>query len=82
MSRHLTTTSNEVEAEIVLSVVRAAGISAWQSNDLGGRPGYGGPRDIYVEDADLERAQQALKDAQDVDQDELAELAERQRPAP
>jgi hypothetical protein len=76
LSRHLTTASNEFEADIVLSRLRDAGISAWESNSLGGRPGSAGPRDVYVEDADLERARQALAAAQDVDEDELDALAE------
>jgi hypothetical protein len=82
MSRHLTTASNEIEAELVLGIVRGAGIGAWESNSLGGRAGSSGPRDIYVSDTDLERARQVLQAAQDVDEDELAELAQRQRPSP
>jgi hypothetical protein len=81
MSRHLTTASNELEAEIVISRLREAGIGAWESNNLGGRPGSAGARDIYVEDTSLERAQQILAAAQDFDEDELAELAQRARPA-
>jgi Putative prokaryotic signal transducing protein len=79
MSRHLATASNELEAQMVLSLVRGAGIQAWASSSLGGE-GVRGPCDIYVDDADLERAQQALADAGDVDEDELADLAQRQPP--
>jgi hypothetical protein len=76
VSRHLTTASNELEADIILSRLTEAGVRAWESNSLGGRPGSAGPRDIYVDDADLERAMQALKEAEDVDEDELTALAE------
>lgn len=77
MSRYLTTGGNEIEAEIILSRLKEAGINAWESNSLGGRPGSGGPRDIYVDGADLARAHETLQAAQDVDEDELADLAER-----
>jgi hypothetical protein len=53
-----------------------AGVHAWESNSLGGPAGSAGPRDIYVRDADLDRAMQVLKEAEDVDEDELTALAE------
>jgi hypothetical protein len=67
MSRYLTTPSNEIEAQIVLGVLGEAGIIAWESNSLGGPAGSGGPRDVYVEDQELERARQVLAAARDVD---------------
>lgn len=76
VSRHLTTGSNEIEADIIVSRLSEAGIHAWQQGTLGGRPGYAGARDIYVEEADLEAAREALKAAQDVDEDELIALSE------
>ena len=76
MSRHLTTASNEIEADIILGRLREAGVEAWESNSLGGPQGSGGPRDIYVNDADLGHAQEALQAAQDIDEDELDALAE------
>jgi hypothetical protein len=76
MSRHLTTASNEIEADIILGRLREAGVGGWESNSLGGRQGSAGPRDIYVNDADLGRAQEALHAAQDIDEDELDALAE------
>ena len=60
----------------MLSRLTEAGIHAWESNSLGGRPGSAGPRDIYVDDADLERAMAVLKEAQDVSEEELDALAE------
>jgi hypothetical protein len=76
MPRHLTTPRNEIEADIILSRLREAGISGWESNSLGGPQGSAGPRDIYVDDADVERAREVLRAAQDVDEGELEELAE------
>ena len=76
MARHLTTASNELEAEIILARLGEAGIHAWESNSLGGRPGSAGPRDVYVEHEDLERAREALREAQNVSEEELDELAE------
>jgi Putative prokaryotic signal transducing protein len=76
MSAYLTTGSNELEADIILSRLAEAGINAWQQGTLGGRPGYAGARDVYVQDADLEPARKALKAAQDVDEDELVALSE------
>jgi hypothetical protein len=76
VSRYLTTANNELEAQIILARLREAGLSAWESNSLGGRAGSGGPRDVYVEDADLERARAVLREVQDVDEAELDALAE------
>jgi hypothetical protein len=76
MSKYLTTGSNEIEADIIMSRLSEAGIHAWQQGALGGRPGYAGPRDIYVEEADLEAARDALRAAQDVDENELIALSE------
>jgi hypothetical protein len=77
MARHLTTASNQFEAEIILSRLREADINAWESSNVVGRFGLAGPQDIYVEDDDIERAQKVLRDAQDVNEEELDELAER-----
>lgn len=44
------------------------------------KPGtLSGGRDIYVEDADLERARQILKEAEGVSDEQLAELSEAAR---
>jgi hypothetical protein len=80
VSRYLTTASNEFEADIILSRLSEAGLSAWQQGELGSRPGYTGARDIYVDEVDLESAREALKDAQDVDDDELIALSEAETP--
>jgi hypothetical protein len=72
----LTTASNELEADIILSRLEEAGIHGWESNSLGGRPGSVGPRDIYVDDAELEQARRVLKEAQEVDAAELDRLAD------
>lgn len=76
MSRHLTTPINELEADIILARLKEADINAWESNSLGGPQGSAGPRDIYVDDTDLERAREVLREAQNVDEEELDELAE------
>jgi len=76
MSKYLTTASNELESEIILSHLSQVEINAWESNSLGGRPGSAGPRDIYVDEGDFERARESLSAAQHVDEDELAALAE------
>lgn len=80
MSHHLTTPNNEFEATIILTRLREAGISGWESNSLGGRAGSAGPRDIYVDDADAGRAEAALSAARDVDDDELDELSQQTPP--
>ena len=77
MARHLTTASNEFEADIILSRLDEAGIHAWESNSLGGPAGSAGPRDVYVDDdVDLERAKDVLREAQNVAEEELDEFAE------
>jgi len=76
MARYLTTGSNELEADIIVGRLSEAGIHAWQQGILGGRPGYAGARDIYVEESDLEAAQEALRVARDVDEQELISLSE------
>jgi len=81
VSRYLTTGSNEIEADIIVGRLSEAGIVAWQQGALGGRPGYAGARDVYVEEVDLEAAREALKAAQDVDEDELISLSEGKTPA-
>jgi hypothetical protein len=72
----VTTASNEFEADIILGRLEEAGIHAWESNSLGGPAGSAGPRDIYVEDAEVEKAKEALRQAQDVDAQDIESLAE------
>jgi hypothetical protein len=69
MNRCLTTVGNEQEARIVLAHLADARIHAWPS----GPPLTEGvaTRDIYVEDVDLDRARQVLKEAESVSEDEL-----------
>lgn len=81
MSRWLTTGANEIEADIILTRLGEAGIPAWESNSLGGRPGSAGPRDIYVDDANIEHARETLRGVQDVDEGELTALATGVQPA-
>jgi hypothetical protein len=64
--RVLTTTTNEFEADLVCGLLSDAGIQAMQqltNTGIGGRVGGGGARDVYVEERDLERAREILKDA-------------------
>jgi hypothetical protein len=80
MSRHLATARNEIEADIIIGRLSDAGIHAWQQGTLGSRPGYAGTQDIYVEEVDLQPAREALKAAQDVNEDELIALSEGKTP--
>jgi hypothetical protein len=57
-ARLLTTVSNEAEAHMLLERLSEAGVRAWPS----GLPQFPA-RDIYVEEADLERAREALQAA-------------------
>ena len=83
MSKYLTTASNELEAEIVLARLHEAGVEAWESNSLGGRPGSAGPRDIYIDDQhDPEQARAVPKAAEESNEKALALLGEESAPPP
>jgi hypothetical protein len=69
---------NEPQAELIVQRLAAAGISA-VSHLSSGNPEFGasGGRRIYVEETDIERAREALADAEPAfTDDELAELSE------
>lgn len=74
----LTSTASEFEAEVIMGRLQEAGIEATvKGSGLNVRGAYSmGGCAVWVEEADLERARAALNDAQDVDEDELAALAE------
>jgi hypothetical protein len=80
VSSYLTTASNEFEAQIIAERLEEAGISAIQKSPLGPRWGDGGRRDLYVEDRDLARARQTLKDAEATSEQELDRLSEEAPP--
>ena len=83
MNRHIASAANEFEADIVLSRLAEAGIHAWPT-EVGsfGRGGGGGPCDVYVDEADFERARRVLAEAESVNEAELDALAERSAPPP
>jgi len=66
----LTIVPNEVEADLVCSFLRAQGIRCnHRVTNIGaggwdGVPNAGGPREVLVEPADLERAREALASAE------------------
>jgi hypothetical protein len=74
MNRCVTTVRNDQEAQIILAYLAEAGIHAWPS----GPPLTEGvaTRDIYVDDPDLDRARQVLKEAQGVSEAELIQAEE------
>jgi len=71
MTKYLTSASNQFEADVILSRLAEAGIQAIPQSTLGYRRDGMGTRSIYVDDADLEAAQKALKDAEGISEDEL-----------
>jgi hypothetical protein len=74
------TASSEFEAEIVRERLGEAGITVLVEGEGNPRSILAGKRDVFVEDAEFERAQAALKSAQDVDEDELTRLSQESRP--
>ncbi len=66
------------EAQIIESRLREAGIEAIAQRSIGGPEwGLSGAQTVYVQDADLARAQEVLAaDEQPIDDDELARLSE------
>lgn len=83
MNRHLASAANEFEADMIIARVAEAGIHAWPSDSGSfGRGGGGGPRDVYVDEADLATARAALANAESVSEAELAALSEQSSPPP
>jgi hypothetical protein len=82
MNRWVTAAGNEIEAGIIVSRLANAGIHAWSSDPLASRTGLNHPYDIYVDNADLDAAKRALVEAEDIDEGELARLAEEAGPPP
>jgi hypothetical protein len=76
VSEYLMTVANEFEADMILSRLAEAGVRAVQEGPLGPRAEGFGTRDIYVEEIDLDRAREALEAAEDISEEELAELSE------
>jgi hypothetical protein len=66
--RIVATAANEFEAELISGALSEAGIESTMelaNTGMGGRFGGGGARDIYVREEDVERAKEALKEAED-----------------
>jgi hypothetical protein len=82
MNRWVTTASNEIEADIIVGRLADAGIHAWASDPIASRRGMNNPHDIYVDDTDLDAAKRVLVEAEDIDEGELARLAEEAGPPP
>ena len=64
MARLLTTASSEFEAQLIRDRLAEAGIAVLIEGAGNARAFEGGRHDIYVEDDVLERAQEALQEAQ------------------
>ncbi len=82
---HLTTASNEFEADMILGRLSEAGVNAWQEGALGPRSTGFGSCDIYVEEQDLDAARSALESAEgvseaDVIAAEQEDAAQREHP--
>lgn len=76
MLKVLTSTSNPVERSLLIARLSDAGIPCMRGAG-GARSALGSGRDILVEDEDLIRAQEILKeDDEGFDEDELARLSE------
>ncbi len=82
MNRWVTTAGNEIEADIIVGRLTEAGIHAWTSDPLASRASLNHPCDVYVDDADLDAAKRVLVEAKDIDEGELARLAEEAGPPP
>lgn len=74
------TVSSEFEANIVRERMAEAAITVLIGPEGNPREPGAGTRDIYVEDADLERARAVLQAAGAVDQDELDRLSRQSGP--
>lgn len=71
---------NEFVADAVCEQLIEGGVQP-RSVAASAKPGtLAGGRDIYVADGDLERARQILKDAEEVSDEQLAELSEAAQP--
>ncbi len=76
MLKVLTTASSPVEQSLLLARLSDAGISCMRGAG-GARVAFGSGRDILVEEEDLARAQEILKeDDEGFDEEELARLSE------
>jgi hypothetical protein len=64
------------EADMVCDRLREAGIDAVAKGDLSGYARAVGSHDVYVEDADFERARAALDEAEGFSESELVEAEE------
>jgi hypothetical protein len=57
----VTAVASEPEAELVVARLQAAGISAIAQRTIGGPEwGFSGARDVFVDEADLQRAHEVL----------------------
>lgn len=82
MSRFLAHAESEFGADIIIARLAEAGIHAASPSVNSESGGAIGKWNIYVEEADLERAREVLAEAESVDEDELARLAEEAGPPP
>jgi hypothetical protein len=64
MAQFLTTATSEFEAEIIRERLAQAGIAVLIEGGGNAQAFQGGRHDIYVEDDALERAREALREAQ------------------
>jgi hypothetical protein len=81
--RLLTTVPNGPQAELICARLEESGIPATARGDSSVALSWeAAPHDIYVDDADLERARAALDAFQSVGDDELVEAEEEAAGAP
>jgi hypothetical protein len=77
MDRLLTSTAAPFEADVIVGRLTDAGIAAFVKAPIQSRMGdVVGGRDVYVEEALLDRAREVLAEGSGVSEDELARLAE------
>jgi hypothetical protein len=78
MARCVTTAGDESRARLIVERLAEAGIRAWSSGIVELAPAT---RDVYVEDADLDRARSVLREAESISEDELVQAEEEDKAA-
>ena len=76
MMRLLTSAPNEFVADMICQRLMEGGVQVLPVGTSARPASLGGGRDIYVEDADLERAREILRDAESLSDEDLSEATE------
>ncbi|HWJ49725.1 MAG TPA: DUF2007 domain-containing protein [Solirubrobacteraceae bacterium] len=78
MIKILTSVASTAEADMVIALLEEAGIQTMPQRSIGGPEfGLSGARDVWVEEADLDRAREVLKASEEsISDEELTRLSE------